>query len=76
MASINYLKPSSDRFQLMFGDLNLSSRHVRRLFGVKRIANASRNENVQLDAALAFLGLAFMAFLEIRFVLVVWVAGR
>lgn len=70
------LKSAADGFQLVFGDLDLTSCHIGRLFGIERIANATRYENVQLNATFAFFGFAFVALLKVGFVLVERIAGR
>ena len=48
----------------MLGDLQLAFRHVGRLFGIERIGDAARYENVELKPPLALLLLALQTLLH------------
>lgn len=64
-----YLKTCRYRFQLVFGDFDLTTGHVGRLLGIERIRYAARHKHIQLDAFLSFLFFAFLFLLDVGLVL-------
>lgn len=59
----NYLETLLERLELLLGDFQLSFGHVGRLFGVERVRDTTRHEDVELKPALSLLFLAFLAIL-------------
>ena len=50
-----HLEPVSDGVHLLLGDLDLSSHHVGRLFGVERVRHAADHEHVDLHTSTSVL---------------------
>lgn len=61
-----YLKTGTYSFQLLLRHFHLPSRHVHRLFGIKRISDASRYEDVKLDPRFPFFFFSFLLILRKR----------
>ena len=58
-----HLETLLERLELLLGDFQLPLGHVGWLFGVKRVGDAARHENVQLQSSLALLFFSFLSVL-------------